>query len=123
MKKEQEKMINEEIRKNFNYIIKYEIKSMNGTITEHYTILEKMLDQEKVALPIVQYRESTEGLEMMNVIVDMEDYNRERNELIMKDSGSEIRKGIKCHIRVKLSDGTTTIVETPSETPLQTPRE
>ena len=118
-RKEQEQLIKEEIKKNYNYIKKYELKTMYGENTEYYTISKKLLTETErkkqnyqLVLPIVRIRQFDDKLELCKVTIDTKEYNRERNELIIKNTGSDMKYEIlnshsiivKYHLRVKVDE-------------------
>ena len=61
---EQIRIITEEIKKNYNYIKKYEIKESNGIMIEEFSVSSKIFSQSEIILPIVRKREFDEELEV-----------------------------------------------------------
>ena len=96
--REQIRMINELIKNKYKYILKYEIKAIGGEITEHFTITKKLMTEAErkrrnyeLVLPIVQIRKSDEELQSFKIIVNTKEYNKDRNELFIKNSGSDMK--------------------------------
>ena len=102
--KDQIRLINEEIKKKYQYILKYTIKTINECKTECYTISKKLKKEKRIVLPIVQFTESTNDLLITQIEIDMSKYNEKTNELFVMNSGSELIKGIKHHIKIMIEE-------------------